>query len=81
VTTQVYLTRPTVGVPSGEAGHQGRPPSRSRVLSADKPIAVREVYTHADTPKRQVRVRSTERGEIADTFAVRRVSRSAKSGW
>jgi SRSO17 transposase len=73
VNTQVYLTRPTVGVPTSEPGQKGRPPSRQRVLSDDKPISVREVFGLKDTLRRRVRVRSTERGEIDDEFAVRRV--------
>ena len=73
VTTQVYLTRPTVGVPTAQPGQKGRPPSRPRVLSEEKPLTVGEVFARADTRRQRVRVRATERGEINDEFAVRRV--------
>jgi SRSO17 transposase len=73
VNTQVYLTPPSVGVPAVEPGRKGRPPGLKRVLSDDKPVTVREVYALEDTPRQRVRVRSTERGEIDDEFAVRRV--------
>ena len=73
VNTQVYLARPTVGVPTSEPGQKGRPPSRQRVLSDDKSVSVREVFGLEDTFRQRVRVRSTERGEIHDEFAVRRV--------
>jgi len=59
---------PTVG-----PGQKGRPPSRQRVLSDDKPLTVREVFSLKDTHRQRVRARSTERGELDDEFAVRRV--------
>ena len=70
---QVYLTKPTVGVPTAEPDHKGRPPTRQRVLSGDKPIKASEVVSREDTKWQRVRVRSIERGEINDEFAVRRV--------
>ena len=73
VTTRVYLHPPTVGVPPVEPGQRGRPPSRKQVLSEETPIAVREVFARPDTRRQRVRVRATERGEIDDEFAVRRV--------
>jgi SRSO17 transposase len=73
VNTLVYLTAPTVGVPTVEPGQKGRPPSRQRVLSDDRPVAVGEVFALKGTLRQRVRVRSTERGEINDEFAVRRV--------
>ena len=71
--TQVYLTRPTVGLPTVEAGQPGRPPTRQQVLSGDKPVAVGDIFSLPDTLRQRVRVRPTERGEINDQFAVRRV--------
>ena len=71
VNTQVYLSPPAVRVPTVEPGRKGRPPSRQRVLSDDKPLTAREVFALKDTHRQ--RVRSTERGEIDDEFAVRRV--------
>jgi SRSO17 transposase len=70
---QVYLTKPTVGVPSVEPDQKGRPPTRERVLSGEQPIKVSEVASREDTKWQRVRVRSIERGEINDEFAVRRV--------
>lgn len=71
--TQVYLTEPAVGVPPRAPDQRGRPPSRPRVLSLDEPIPVSAVARREDTVFERVRVRSTERGEIHDPFAVRRV--------
>jgi len=73
INTQVYLSRPSVGVPVVEPGQKGRPPSRKRVLSDDQPVTVGEVFAREDTVRQRVRVRLTERGEIDDEFAVRRV--------
>ena len=56
-----------------EPGQKGRPPSRQRVLSDDKSVSAREVFALESTRRQRVRVRSTERGEIDDEFAVRRV--------
>ncbi|MCL4508567.1 MAG: IS701 family transposase [Chloroflexi bacterium] len=71
--TQVYLTKPTIGVPVLEPGSKGRPPRRQRVLSDEQPVKVSEVASREDTVWTTVRVRDSERGEIADEFAVRRV--------
>jgi SRSO17 transposase len=73
VNTLVYLHSPTVGVPVAEPGQKGRPPSRPRVLSEEKPVAIRDVLGRADTVRQRIRVRSTERGALEDVFAVRRV--------
>jgi SRSO17 transposase len=80
--TQVYLTKPTIGVPKVESGKQGRTPTRQRVLSDDQPVTVSEVANREDTHRQRVRVRSVERGEINDEFAVRRVwtSRDSEQG-
>jgi len=71
--TQVYLTRPKFGIPPTQPGHRGRKPKRPKVLSADKPVEVRRVAHLADTHFQRIRVRSTERGELDDPFAMRRV--------
>ena len=73
VNTQVYLTAPTVGVPTVEPGQKGRPPSCTRVLSDEKPVTVGAVFGLQEAQPQRVRVRSTERGEINDEFVVRRV--------
>jgi len=71
--TQVYLAEPTIGVPVLEPGSKGRPPRRERVLSEERPVKISEVASRKDTTWQTVRVRATERGEIADEFAARRV--------
>ncbi len=73
MTTLVYLHPPTVGMPPVEAGHKGRPPRRTQVLSEEKPVAIRQVFGWADTVCQRIRVRASERGAIEDVFAVRRV--------
>jgi SRSO17 transposase len=70
---QVYLTKPEFGVPLPQPGRGGRQATRPKVLSADKPVEVRQVVDLADTLFERVRVRSTERGELDDAFAMRRV--------
>lgn len=72
-TTQVYLTKPEFGVPPARPGQCGRQATRPRVLSVDKPVEVRQMVNRADTLFERVRVRSTERGELDDPFAMRRV--------
>ena len=71
--TQVYLNKPTIGVPTGEPGKKGRTATRQRVLSDEEPVKLSEVASREDTHRQRVRVRSIERGEIDDEFAVRRV--------
>jgi SRSO17 transposase len=71
--TQVYLKKPVVGVPEVQPGSRGPKPSKPRVLSADKPLKVSDVARLEDTNWRRVRVRDTERGELNDEFAARRV--------
>ena len=71
--TLVYLKRPDVGVPEARPGRRGRKPSRSSVLSEEKPLKVCDVARREDTNWRHVRVRTTERGELNDEFAARRV--------
>ena len=71
--TQVYLKRPVVGVPEAQPGRQGRKPSRSRVLSADKALKASDVARLEDTNWSGVFVRNTERGVLNNEFAARRV--------
>lgn len=71
--TLVYLTKPDFGVPPPQPDRAGRQPTRPQVLSADKPAEVRRVAQLPDTHFRRFRVRSTERGELDDPFAMRRV--------
>jgi len=71
--TQVYLKRPDFGVPEAQPGRCGRKPSRSRVLSEEMPLKVCDVARMEDTNWRSVRVRATERGELNNEFAARRV--------
>ena len=71
--TQVYLTKPDFGVPPPQPGRGGRRPTRPRVLNEVKPVEVRQVAQRTDTIFRRFRVRHTERGELEDPFAMRRV--------
>lgn len=71
--TQVYLSEPKVGVPATKPGHRGKPFTRERVLSEEESLAVEAVARREDTRYQRVRVRATERGELADEFAARRV--------
>jgi len=71
--TQVYLTKPEFGVPPTQPGRPGRQATRPKVLSADKPVEVRQVMQRADTLFQRVSVRNTERGKLDDPFAMRRV--------
>lgn len=70
---QVYLSEPKVGVPATEPGHRGKPFTRERVLSEENSLAVGAVARREDTRYQRVWVRTTERGELADEFAARRV--------
>jgi SRSO17 transposase len=72
-TTQVYLKKPVLGVPTPQPGHRGPKPTRLRVLNDVKPYQVHQVARRTDTIWNHVRVRPIERGELNDPFAVRRV--------
>ena len=68
--TRVYLKRPDAGVPEAQPGRCGRKPSRSRVLSEERPLKVCDVARQEDT-NFCVRVRATERSGLNDEFAAR----------
>ena len=68
--TQVYLTQPDFGIPPRRS-RRGRPPTRPQVLNEVKPVEVRQVARRSDTVFHRSRVRSTERGELEDPFAMR----------
>lgn len=70
--TPVYLTKPQVGIPSRRS-RRGRVPTRPQVLSDEKPVEVRSLLHASETRWRRLRIRSTERGELCDEFAARRV--------
>jgi len=72
-TSQVYLEKPVLGIPTPKPGQPGPKPSRMQVLNGVKPLAVHQVARRADTRWQRIRVRATERGELNDPFAVRRV--------
>jgi SRSO17 transposase len=71
--TLVYLTRPEFGVPPPKPKPCGRKPTRPQVLSAAPPVPAHQVAQRTETPFHRFRVRSTERGELDDPFAMRRV--------
>lgn len=71
--TLVYLTQPEFGVPPPNPKSCGRKPTRSQVLSADPPLQARQVVQLTETHFHQFQVRSMERGELDDPFAIRRV--------
>jgi SRSO17 transposase len=71
--TLVYLAKPDFGVPPAAPEHRGRKPTRPRVVSADHPVEVRQVVHLPETQFHRFRVRSTERGDLDDPFAMRRV--------
>lgn len=71
--TLVYLKPPRVGVPHPPPGQRGRRPTRPRVVSKTQPKPAAQVMRRADTVWQRVRVRATERGELHDEFAARRV--------
>ena len=58
--THVYLSEPRVGVPE-KRGTRGRPRTRLRVLSRQRPHEVRALARHPQTVWQQVVVRHTER--------------------
>jgi SRSO17 transposase len=71
--TQIYLTKPDFGVPPPTRGQVGRFPTRPKVMSEDRPVEARQLITFPDTHFQRFMVRSTERGELNDRFAMRRI--------
>lgn len=72
--TQVYLIKPQYGVPPPKPGQRrGRKPTRPQVSSAEKPVEVRQVAERPDIRFARIPVRATERGELADPYALCRV--------
>lgn len=70
--TQVYVERPSWGIPS-RRNQRGKRPTKARILSPDKPVTVQQVAQRPDTAWDPVRVRSVERGELIAPYAARRV--------
>ncbi len=70
--TLVYLSEPRVGIPP-KRGQRGRPRTRLRVLSGQRPQEVRALAQHPQTVWQRVQVRLTERGWLTADFAVQRV--------
>ena len=75
--TQVYLNEPRVGVPKKRT-RKGRHPTRSAVLSDEKPQEVRTLARSPQTQWHRTRVRHTERGPLVRYFAVMPVWTVAK---
>jgi len=71
--TQVYLTKPDVGVPPPTPGQVGRFPTRSKVLNGEQPAEVRQLITSPQTHFQRYPVRHTERGLLNDRFSMRRI--------
>ncbi len=67
-----YLSEPRVGLPP-KRGKRGRPRTRLRVLSGQRPHEVRALAQHPQTAWQRVQVRLTERGWLTADFAVRRI--------
>jgi SRSO17 transposase len=71
--TQVYLTQPDFRVPPHIPGQVGRFPTRPKILSADPPVEARQLITFLDIHFQRFLVRTTERGELDDRFAMHRI--------
>jgi SRSO17 transposase len=70
----VYLSEPRIEKPTTtQPGRRGPHPKRERAVSDKPPINVRVLAGSQDIEWQRVRVRATERGELSDEFAVRRV--------
>jgi len=52
---------------------RGRAPTRAQGLSDETPVAVRSLVQAEGTVWQRLRIRATERGELCDEFAARRV--------
>jgi SRSO17 transposase len=67
--TRVYLTEPRLGIPERPLGRRGPQIRRRQIISDAGPVEARVLAAGADAPWQRVRVRSVERGELADEFA------------
>lgn len=70
--TLVYRSEPRVGMPP-KRGKRGRPRTRRRGLSGQRPQEVRALAQPPPTVWQRVQVRLTERGWLTADFAVQRV--------
>jgi SRSO17 transposase len=70
---RVYLEAPRLGVPETPPGHIGPRFKRPRIQAAGPAIEARILAARPDTAWQRIRVRSVERGELADEFAAWRV--------
>lgn len=71
--TLVYLNKPDFGVPRPQPNQRGQKPTRPQILSTDQPVEARQLVQQPEMPFQRFRVRHTERGELDDPFAMRRV--------
>jgi SRSO17 transposase len=71
--TQIYLTKPDFRIPPHVRGQVGRFSTRSKVMSNDQPVEARQLIAYPDTHFERFPVRNTERGELDDRFAMRRI--------
>jgi SRSO17 transposase len=67
--TRVYLAEPRLGIPDRPPGQRGPQIRRRQIISATGPVEARALAARTDAPWQRVRVRSVERGELADEFA------------
>jgi SRSO17 transposase len=70
---RVYLVEPRLGIPDRPPGRRGPRIRRRQVINAVDPVEARALAARPDAPRRRVRVRPVERGELADEFAAWRV--------
>jgi len=70
--TLVYLRKPVLGIPATR-GRRGPPATQVQVINGVVPQAVSVVARRSDTRFERILVRQTERGELNDPFAARRV--------
>ena len=71
--TQIYLSKPDFGIPPHVQGQAGRFHTRPKVMSEDQPVEVRQLIAFPETHFQRFPVRDTERGELDDRFAMRRI--------
>ena len=71
--SQVYLQKPHLGIPAAKPGRPGPKPTCLQVLNGLKSYSISQVIRRSDTTWQNIRVRPTERGELNDPFAIRRV--------